>query len=88
MFAFAVEFGRDFQFTDHAVDAGAYEALGKQVVQQLLVFALAVLHYRGQQQYSTVLRQGHDPIDHLADGAGSEGHAVLGAAWFADPRKQ
>ena len=65
------------------VDAGAHEPLLAQVIDDLLVLALAPLHDRGEEHEPGALGQGQDLVHHLAHGLGREHRAVGGAVWLA-----
>ena len=83
-----VEARRRVELDEPAVDVGAHEALGLQVLERLGVLALAVLHDRGEQQHGRALRQRQHLVDHLADRLRREVLAVLRAARHAGARVQ
>ncbi len=71
---------------DHlAVDPGAHEPLGAQLLQHLDVLALAVSNDRGEQHQLAALGQVEHRVDHLRDGLGVQFLAVIGAARRAHP---
>ena len=83
-----VEGGDVADLVELAVDPHALEAALLQVEQLLLVFALAAARDRRQQVDAGALRQGQNPIDHLADGLAFDRQAGRRRIGDADAREQ
>ncbi len=71
-----------------AVHLQALEALALQVGDLLAVLALAPADHRGQQEQARALGQGHDLVDHLADGLALDRQAGGRRIGHAHPRPQ
>jgi chaperonin GroEL len=64
------------------------EPLRHEVLHELHILALAVLHDRGEQHDARPLRQRQHLVDHLADGLRFERNAVVGTSRYAGARVQ
>ena len=71
------------EFVERAVDARPHEPLAAQVLEDLRVLALAVLHDRREQQHARALGQRQHLVDHLRDGLRRQVLPVLGTARHA-----
>ncbi len=80
-----VQLGQFVQLIEAAVDAGADEALGTQLIEHRQVLALALADDRSQQHQLAALGQCQHLIDHLADGLRFQRRVMVRAAWCADP---
>ncbi len=80
VFALRIQVRPRIQFVDVAVDAHPHEALARQILEHLAVFALAVADQRRQQRNGGVLGELEHLVDHLADGLGRQIDAVVRAA--------
>ncbi len=65
VFLLLVQLRRLGQLVHRAVDAHPDETVGLQLLQFLAVFPFAAADHRRQEQQAGLLRQGHDPVDHL-----------------------
>src|SRR3569833_1118052 len=83
-----VEFGWRVELEHLAVDAGPHIPLRTQLFQQLVVFALALLHHRGEQHEARAFGQREYLIHHLAHGLRRAHDVMRGAAWLPGARKQ
>ena len=76
------------QIADKAIDASAYKTLASKVVQQMYVFAFAVLNHGCQQHKLAALRQRQHLIHHLTHGLCIERLSVLRTTGFPGAGKQ
>ena len=72
MLIFLVERGRFFDGVEFAVDADAGVARALPLGEFLAIFALAALNDWREQEGACAFGQGHDAVDHLAYGLGSD----------------
>ena len=72
------------EFDQVAVDDGASEALGVEVVEQRVVGALAAVHHRRQHLEPSARLELHDAVDDLLGCLPSDRCAVVGAVRHAD----
>ncbi len=79
---------RLLQPDDRAVDAGAREALGLQLAEQLGVLPLAPADHRGDHLEPGALRELQDAVDDLLRGLPGDGAATGRAVGLADARPQ
>ncbi len=80
-----VQLGQFVQLIEAAVDAGADEALGTQLIEHRQVLALALANDRSQQHQLAALGQCQHLVDHLADGLRFQRCIMVRAARRADP---
>ena len=83
MLAVLGELRRLIELVDPAVDAHPDETARPQLLEQLLILALALAHHGGEQQQAGVLGQRQHLIHHLGDGLGGERPIVIGTARLA-----
>ena len=88
MLVFLVERGGFFDCVKFAVNTHAGVAGALPFGEFLAVFALAALHHGREQEGAGALWQGHDAVDHLADGLGGDRQARGGGIGDADPRPE
>ncbi len=69
----------------HAIHADAHKAGLVDLLQHLLVLALAALHHRSEHLELRPLGQRLDHVEHLVDRLPLDGRAVVGAVWRAHP---
>ncbi len=81
-----VQLGQFVQLVEAAVDAGANEALGPQLVEHGQVLALSLANDGCQQHQLAPFWQRQDLVDHLTDGLRFQRRVMVRAAWCADPR--
>ena len=82
------EFRRIVNLAYQTINTGADEAAGAELFEHVDVFTLAFPNDRSQHHNPDALRQGHDLIDHLADGLRLELDAVFRTVWLAHAREQ
>ena len=88
MLVFLVERGRFFDGVEFSVDADAGVAGALPLCEFLAIFALAALNDWCEQEGACAFGQGHDAVDHLADGLGSDRQARRGRIRYTDARPQ
>jgi len=81
-----VQLGQFVQLVEAAVDAGANEALGPELVEHGQVLALSLANDGCQQHQLAPFWQRQDLVDHLTDGLRFQRRVMVRAAWCADPR--
>ena len=84
----ARELGRRVEFVHLAVDPHARESLRAQVVEEVVLFALAAGNHRRDDHQASVLGQREHVVDHLRHRLGAQRLLVVRAEGRADPRVQ
>ncbi len=83
-----VQLGQLVQFVEFAVDAGADEALGAQLVEHRQVLTLALTDDRGQEHQLAAFRALQYEVDHLADRLRFQWYVMVWAAGCPGPGVQ
>ena len=70
---------------DYAIDPRPDKALAEQTLKQLLIFSLAILNHRREEQYTGSLLKGQHPVHHFTHRACGQGDIMIWAPWLSDP---